>query len=76
MSTLQEIEAAVLRLSDKDRLQLADKLFGSLSGKTDPVVERAHLDEVRRRRETVRSGKAKLVDGDEALRRARAAMRK
>ena len=30
MSTLQEIEAAVLRLSDKDRLQLADKLLGSL----------------------------------------------
>ena len=30
MSTLQEIEAAVLSLSDKDRLQLADKLLGSL----------------------------------------------
>lgn len=30
MSTLQEIEAAFLRLSDKDRLQLADKLLGSL----------------------------------------------
>lgn len=30
MSTLQEIEAALLRLSDKDRLQLADKLLGTL----------------------------------------------
>jgi len=30
MSTVQEIEAAMLRLSDKDRLQLADKLLGSL----------------------------------------------
>lgn len=30
MSTVQEIEAAVLGLSDKERLQLADKLLGSL----------------------------------------------
>lgn len=30
MSTLQEIEAAFLRLSDRDRLQLADKILGSL----------------------------------------------
>ena len=30
MSTVQEIETAMLRLSDKDRLQLADKLLGSL----------------------------------------------
>lgn len=30
MRTLQEIEAAVLRLADKDRMQLADKIRGSL----------------------------------------------
>ena len=30
MSTLQEIEAAALRLSDKDRLHLADRILGSL----------------------------------------------
>jgi hypothetical protein len=30
MSTLQEIEAAVLRLSAQDRLQLTDKLLASL----------------------------------------------
>ncbi len=30
MSTLQEIEAAALQLSQKDRLYLADKILGSL----------------------------------------------
>lgn len=50
MSTLQEIEAAVLRLSDKDRLQLADKLLGSLppppiAGSPDEILNEAvHRD--------------------------------
>jgi putative addiction module component (TIGR02574 family) len=42
MSTLQEIEAAVLRLPDKDRLQLADKLLGSLP----PPPAAAEADEI------------------------------
>lgn len=46
MSTLQEIEAAVLRLSDKDRLQLADKLLRSLpappeAGNPDDILNEA-----------------------------------
>ena len=46
MSTLQEIEAAVLRLSDKDRLQLADRLLGSLppppaAGSPDEILNEA-----------------------------------
>jgi len=46
MSTLQEIEAAVLRLSDQDRLQLADKLLGSLppppaAGSPDEILDEA-----------------------------------
>lgn len=42
MSTLQEIEAAVLRLPDRDRLQLADKLLGSLP----PPPAAANSDEI------------------------------
>jgi hypothetical protein len=62
MSTLQEIEAAVLRLSDKDRLQLADKLLGSLPppptvGSPDEILNEAvrrdtELDSVRPLSET------------------------
>lgn len=46
MSTLQEIEAAVLSLSDRDRLHLADKLLGSLppppaAGSPDEILTEA-----------------------------------
>lgn len=40
MSTLQEIEAAILRLPESDRLQLADTLLGSL-----PLPPAAHESE-------------------------------
>ena len=52
-----------------------EKLLASLAGETDPGVERAHLDEIRQRRAAVRSGTARLVDGTEALSKARAGVR-
>jgi putative addiction module component (TIGR02574 family) len=42
MSTLQEIEAAALRLPQKDRLHLADRILGSLP----PPPEAAEPDEI------------------------------
>jgi hypothetical protein len=74
--TVEKVAAQALGLPVAGRALLVEKLLESLSGEADPAVERNHLDEVRRRREAVRSGAAKLVDGDEALRRARAALRK
>ncbi len=74
-STLEKIAADALGLPSAERAQLVEKLLASLAGESDPAVERAHLDEVRRRREAVRSGQAQLVEGEEALQRARAALR-
>ena len=74
--TGEKVAAQALGLPAAGRALLVEKLLESLSGEANPAVERNHLDEVRRRREAVRSGAAKLVDGDEALRRARAALRK
>ncbi|MEO5961293.1 MAG: addiction module protein [Opitutaceae bacterium] len=59
MSTLQEIESAVLRLSDKDRLQLADKILGSLPRPPVP----AETDEILA--EAIR-GDAELESGETA----------
>ncbi|MCW5549324.1 MAG: addiction module protein [Opitutaceae bacterium] len=42
MTKLAEIEAAALRLSDKERLQLTDKLLGSLA----PSVAASEPDEI------------------------------
>lgn len=65
MSTLQEIEAAVLRLSDKDRLQLADKLLGTLppppaEGNPDEI-----LNEAVRRDAELESGDARPLSEKE-----------
>jgi putative addiction module component (TIGR02574 family) len=57
MSTLQEIETAVLRLSDKDRLQLADKLLGSLPRPSVPAEADEVLAEAIRRDAELENGK-------------------
>ncbi|MES2694081.1 MAG: addiction module protein [Verrucomicrobiota bacterium] len=65
MSTLQEIEAAVQRLSDKDRLQLADKLLGSLPA--PPVAEAPEdiLQEALRRDAELESGNVRPLSETE-----------
>jgi hypothetical protein len=74
-STVDQVASDALGLPAHGRALLVEKLLASLSGETNPEVERIHLDEVRRRRDAVRSGHGELIDGDEALRRTRAALR-
>ena len=62
---------ALTRLIPK---RLVEKLLASLAGKTNRAVERAHLDEIRLRRTAARRGKTELIEGPEALRRARTAL--
>jgi putative addiction module component (TIGR02574 family) len=59
MSTLQEIEAAVLRLPDRERLQLADKILGSLPAPSVPTETGEILAEAIRRDAELESGKVK-----------------
>ncbi len=56
MSTLQEIEAAALRLPDKDRLHLADKILGSLPAPLLPAEPEEILAEAMRRDAELESG--------------------
>jgi len=56
MSTLQEIEAAALRLSDQDRLHLADRIFGSLPAPLAPAEPDEILAEAVRRDAELDSG--------------------
>lgn len=72
--TVDQVASNALGLPSAGRAELVEKLLASLAGETNPAVERLHLAEVRRRREAVRSGKSALVEGDEALRLARAAL--
>ncbi len=74
--TVEKVAQEALGLPISGRALLVEKLLASLAGETNPIVERAHLDEIRERRDAFRAGKASLVDGAEALREVRAALRK
>ena len=73
--TVDKVAEDALGLPSTGRALLVERLLASLAGEANPAIERVHLDEVRRRRAAVRTGKSKLVDGDKALRQARAAVR-
>jgi putative addiction module component (TIGR02574 family) len=72
-SELETIEAQALKLSPEERAQLADRLIASLF--EDKEIEDAWAAEVERRIEEVEAGRSKLVPADEAIARARAAIK-
>jgi putative addiction module component (TIGR02574 family) len=59
MSTLQEIEVAILQLSEKDRLHLAEKILGSLARPLDAMESDEILAEAVRRDAELESGEIK-----------------
>ena len=60
MSTLQEIAAAALRLPEKDRLKLADKILGSLPAPVARVEPGGRLAEAIRRDAERENGRSRL----------------
>ncbi len=69
IANTEQIAAAALALPEDDRLELADRLIESLDGPPDDDVERAWTDEIARRLEEVRSGKAVTVPWEEVRKR-------
>jgi len=74
--SVEMVAQEAMNLPTSGRALLVEKLLASLAGEADPKVERAHLDDVRERRAAVRSGKSRLVEGTEAIRTARSAVRR
>jgi hypothetical protein len=60
---LQEVE----HLSAPERADLADQLVETLTAAMPPEIERAQLDEVKRRISEVDAGTVDLIGGDQAL---------
>jgi putative addiction module component (TIGR02574 family) len=74
MTKLADIEAAALRLPEKDRLHLADKLLGSLPPPPSASEPDDILAEALRRDAAIESGKVKPLSEDAfwaGVRRAR-----
>jgi hypothetical protein len=75
MASVEAVTEEALALPTRGRVLLVEKLLASLEGKIDPAVERDTLKQIRERRAAVGSGKSMLVDGPDALKRARGAVR-
>ena len=74
-----QLVTAALALSPDERGKLAERLLASLEDEEDledsGSVERAWIDEVKRRQERFRRGEIREVPADEALARVRAGLR-
>jgi len=68
---VSHILAEVERLSPLERADLTDRLVETLANHVPLEIERAQIDEVRRRIVQVESGKVALIPGDEALEQVR-----
>lgn len=75
---LKEVEQELLSLPQRERAELAHRLIVSLDEGKDDDVDAYWRDELdRRQREIeIENGTAELIPAEEAMRRARAALRK
>lgn len=68
MTTLvEELSQRARALSPEDRARLADELLASLDEETGPETEQAWEQEIGRRVEEIKSGKAKLIPADQVF---------
>ncbi len=69
--TVEQIAEEALALPSEARALLADRLVESLDPADDGHIRQLWIEEIRRRRDEVRSGRVKTIPGDEALAFAR-----
>ncbi len=66
-----QILAEVEQLSPLEQAELTDRLVETLAHNIPPEIERAQIEEVRRRIAQVESGKVTLIPGEQALEQVR-----
>jgi putative addiction module component (TIGR02574 family) len=72
-TTLKNIAETVVQLPPKDRVFLAERLLDSLE---DADIEQTWVEEAKRRRDEVRSGKVKPVPAEDVYRRIEKLLKK
>ena len=75
MANLNEIDSKLLGLPTDERARLARMLLVSLDEQVDDDVEAAWKAEAEKRFQDYQSGLFEAVDGEEAMREARQALR-
>ncbi|MEX0780082.1 MAG: addiction module protein [Balneolales bacterium] len=71
INDFKEIKDSALQLDEKHRAELAKRLISSLDEHVEEDIEQAWIDEVKRRKEEIQSGKVTPVSGDEVHQAAR-----
>lgn len=69
MGNKDNILAQALKLSEKDRAEVAESLLQSLDPETEEEIAEVWDKEIRRRLKSLDSGKAKTLSWDEVRRR-------
>jgi hypothetical protein len=76
ITDLKEIENSALNLNMRDKARLADKLLQSIHGKIDTEIEQAWIEEVQKRKESLKSGEASFHSASDVLNEARKRLQK
>ncbi len=76
ITNFKEIENSALNLDKKNKARLADKLLQSIQGEIDPEIEKAWIDEVQTRKDSLKSGEATLHSSSDVLKEARKRIQK
>jgi putative addiction module component (TIGR02574 family) len=71
ISDFKEIENSALELDEKHRAELAKRLINSLDEQVDEEIDQAWIDEIKRRKEELKSGKETPIAGEEVHKAAR-----
>jgi putative addiction module component (TIGR02574 family) len=75
ISSLEQLTADAMKLTLRDRVQLAQRLVSTIDDEIEPDTEALWFAEAERRLEELRTGKVRGIDSDDALRTAREALR-
>ena len=70
--SLEEIYEEVQALPNESKIILAEKLVASIEDEIDPLLITDHLEAVKRRRDEIRSGTIRAVNGDKGSAQIRA----
>jgi putative addiction module component (TIGR02574 family) len=77
MSTnLDQLTADAMKLSLRDRVQLAQRLVSTIDDEVEADTEALWFAETERRLEELRNGKVQGLDSEEAFRTAREALKR
>lgn len=76
ITDFEEIQNSALELDENHRAELAKKLIDSLDQHFDEDIEQAWIDEIKKRKAEIKSGKITPISGQEVHKAARELLKK